>query len=69
MTAVCALVATRIADATVATGDDIDVRTYDPGSRFYAVLDAFETDVTNTGGTWTVTESETDGGTYSYNFV
>lgn len=57
--------ATRIIDATVATGADIDTRAYDPGSRFLLILDAFETDVTNTGGTWTVTESETDGGTYT----
>lgn len=65
VTAVCALIATRIADATVATGDDFDVRTYPHGSRFLLVLDALETDATNTGGTWTVVESETDGGSYT----
>lgn len=64
-TAVCALIATRIADATVATGDDFDCRDYDYGSRFLLVLDAYETDATNTGGTWTVVESETDGGSYT----
>lgn len=61
----CALIATRIADATVATGDDFDVRNYPHGSRFLLVLDAFETDASNTGGTWTVVESETDGGSYT----
>ena len=57
--------ATRIADATVTTSTDFDVRAYDPGSRFLLILDAFETDAANTGTTWTVEESETDGVTYT----
>lgn len=57
--------ATRIADGTVTTSTDFDVRDYDPGSRFLLVMDAFETDATNTGTTWTVVESETDGGAYT----
>jgi len=65
LTVVQILRATRIADATVATSDDFDVRSYDPGSRFLLILEAFETDVTNTGGTWSVQESLTDGGTYT----
>lgn len=55
----------RVTDATPQTGVDIDVRDYDPGSRFLLILDAYETNAANTGGTWTVTESETDGGTYT----
>ena len=65
LTHVAAIVATRVINGTVVTGDDIDVRTYDPGSRFYVLMNAFETDVTNTGGTFSIEESETDGGTYT----
>lgn len=57
--------ATRIADGTVTTSTDFDVRAYPHGSRFLVVMDAFETDAANTGTTWTVTESETDGGVYT----
>jgi hypothetical protein len=65
VTAVNLVPATRVADATPVTGTDFDVRAYPRGSRFLLVLDAFETNVANTGGTWTVTESETDGGSYT----
>ena len=65
VTVVNSVPATRIIDATVATGADIDTRAYAPGSRFLLVMDAFETNIANTGGTWTVVESETDGGTYT----
>lgn len=54
-----------VIDATPETSTDFDVRTFDPGSRFLLLLNAFETVATNTGGTWTVTESETDGGVYT----
>jgi hypothetical protein len=65
VTVVSLVDATRVVDATAVTGTDFDVRAYDPGSRFLLVLNAFETNVANTGGTWTVTESETDGGAYT----
>lgn len=65
VTAVSLVDATRVADATPVTGTDFDVRSYPPGSRFLLVLNAFETNVANTGGTWTVTESATDGGVYT----
>lgn len=65
VTVVQLVVASRVTDATAVTGTDFDVRDYDPGSRFLLILEAFETNVANTGGTWTVTESETDGGTYT----
>jgi hypothetical protein len=64
VTVVQILRATRIADATDATSDDFDVRTFDPGSRFLLILEAFETDAANAGVTWIVQESETDGGSY-----
>lgn len=65
VTVVQLLRATRIADATDATSDDFDVRDYDPGSRFLIIMEAFETDAANTGVTWIVQESETDGGSYT----
>jgi hypothetical protein len=57
--------ASRVTDATPVTSTDFDVRAYDPGSRFLLVLDAYETNAGNTGGTWTVVESLTDGGAYT----
>lgn len=65
ITVVGVLAATRVADATPVLSTDFDVRTYAPGSRFLLVLSAFETNTGNTGGTWTVTESATDGGSYT----
>lgn len=65
LTVVNIVPATRVTDATPVTSTDFDVRTYDPGSRFLLILDAFETNAANTGGTWTVTESLTDGGVYT----
>lgn len=65
ITAVQVLPATRVADATPVLSTDFDVRTYPAGSRFLLVLNAFETNAANTGGTWTVTESATDGGSYT----
>lgn len=65
ITAVQVMPASRVADATPVLSTDFDVRTYAPGSRFLLVLNAFETNVANTGGTWTVTESATDGGSYT----
>lgn len=65
LTVVGALAATRVTDATPVLATDFDVRTYAPGSRFLLVLSAFETNANNTGGTWTVTESATDGGSYT----
>lgn len=57
--------ATRVVDATPVLATDIDTRTFETGTRFLLVLNAFETNVANTGGTWSVTESETDGGAYT----
>lgn len=65
VTTVQVMPATRVADATPVLSTDFDVREYPPGARFLLVLNAFETNVANTGGTWTVTESATDGGSYS----
>lgn len=56
---------TRVTDATPVLSTDFDARTFAPGTRFLIVLSAFETNVANTGGTWTVTESATDGGAYT----
>lgn len=56
---------TRVTDATPVLSTDFDARTFAPGTRFLLVLSAFETNVANTGGTWTVTESATDGGAYT----
>lgn len=57
--------ATRVVDATPVTHTDVDVRTFETGTRFLLLLEAFETNVANTGGTWAVTESATDGGVYT----
>lgn len=65
ITAVTCVPITNVGDATPVTSTDFDVRDYAPGSRFLLVLDAFETVETNTGGTWKVEESATDGGSYS----
>lgn len=65
VTAVQLIPATRVVDATPVLATDIDTRTYAPGTRFLLLLEAFETNVANTGGTWTVTESATDGGSYT----
>jgi hypothetical protein len=55
----------RVADATPVLSTDFDVRSYAHGSRFLVVLQSHETNAGNTGGTWTVTESATDGGSYT----
>lgn len=65
ITAVSRLDPTAVADATPVACADVDARTYPPGSRFVLVLTAFETNVANTGGTWAVQESATDGGSYT----
>jgi hypothetical protein len=56
---------TNVGDATPVESTDFDVRTFEPGTRFLLILDAFETVETNTGGTWKVEESLTDGGSYT----
>lgn len=48
----------------VSTVGALDTRLY-PGSRFLLMLSAFETNVSNTGGTWAVEDSATSGGTYA----
>lgn len=65
ITVVNSVPASRVTDATAVTGADLDVRDYPHGARFMLVLDAFETNAANTGGTWTIVESETDGGAYT----
>lgn len=65
VTVVQMIPATRVVDATPVLATDVDVRTFPVGTRFLLVLEAFETNAANTGGTWTVTESETDGGAYT----
>lgn len=64
ITVVGLISASRVTDATPVVSSAIDLRTY-PGSRFLIVVKAFETNVANTGGTWTVTESATSGGSYA----
>lgn len=64
-TVVQVLPASRVADATPVLSTDFDVRAYAPGSKFVLVLASHETNAGNTGGTWTVTESATDGGSYT----
>lgn len=56
---------TRVLNETPVVSEIVDVRTYPPGSRFLIILNAFETNVANTGGVWTVTESATSGGAYT----
>lgn len=56
---------TRVADATPVASTPLDLRTLAHGARYLLVLNAFETNVANTGGTWTVTESATSGGSYA----
>lgn len=65
VTTVQVMPATRVTDATPVLSTDFDVRAYPHGSRFLLILNAFETNVANTGGVWTVTESATDGGDYT----
>lgn len=65
VTVVQVMPAARVTDATPVTSTDFDVRSYAPGSKFLLVLESHETNAGNTGGTWTVTESATDGGSYT----
>lgn len=65
LTPVNLLGVTDVADATPVASADFDVRAYPPGSRFLLVLTATETNEANTGGTWSVQESATDGGSYT----
>lgn len=55
---------TAVTDATPVASTDIDVRTLG-SKRLVLVLTAREDNANNTGGTWVVQESATDGGTYS----
>lgn len=59
------IAATRVTDATPIVSTALDRRTLADGSRHLLVLSAFETNVANTGGVWTVTESATSGGSYT----
>jgi len=65
MTPLGVMPSTRVTDATPVLSTDFLVSDYDPGSRFLLVLSAYETSAANTGGDWTVTESATDGGSYT----
>lgn len=65
VTVVQVMPAARVADATPVLSTDFDVRAYAPGSKFLLILESHETNAGNTGGTWTVTESATDGGSYT----
>lgn len=64
VTVVGLLAATRITDATATSSTALDISAY-PHSRFLVILAAFETNTANTGGTWTITESATSGGSYT----
>lgn len=59
------LAVSRLTDATVTAGTAFDTSSYAAGARFLLVLTAFQTNVANTGGAWTVTESATSGGSYT----
>lgn len=59
------IAASRVTDATPVVSTALDRRTLPDGSRHMLILSAFETNVANTGGTWTVTESATSGGSYT----
>lgn len=57
--------ASRVVDATPVLSAAVDLRTLPAGARHVIVMDAFETNAGNTGGTWAVTESATSGGSYT----
>lgn len=57
--------ASRVTDATPVASTPINRSALTPGVRLLLVLSAFETNTGNTGGTWTVTESATSGGSYT----
>jgi hypothetical protein len=59
------LSATRVTDATPAVSTAVNLSTADPGSKFLFVMNAFQTNVANTGGTWKIEESATSGGSYT----
>jgi hypothetical protein len=59
------IASTRVLDATPVQATDINTATFPHETRYMLILNAFETNVANTGGTWSVTESETDGGSYT----
>jgi len=54
-----------LADATPEVSTPVDLSDLEAGARHVLVLDAFETQATNTGGTWVVEESATSGGVYT----
>lgn len=57
--------ASRVIDASAVLSAALDLRGLHAGSRHVVVMDAFETNVANTGGTWAVLESDASGGTYT----
>lgn len=59
------LVATRVASGSAVNSTPFDLRTVEDGSRVALILTAFGTGGGNTGGTWTVNESATSGGSYT----
>ena len=58
------IAASRVADATPVVSTALDLSAYHH-HRFLLIVAAFETNTGNTGGTWTVTESATSGGSYT----
>lgn len=59
------IAASRVADATPVASTALDLSTLGDGVQPVVLLKAFETNTGNTGGTWTITESATSGGSYS----
>lgn len=59
------IAATRVTDATPVVSTALDLSTLGDGVLPMVVLSAFETNVGNTGGTWTITESATSAGSYT----
>lgn len=63
------LPANRVAGASAVNSTPFDLRTVEDGTRAALILTALGTGGGNTGGTWTVTESATSGGSYTASAV
>lgn len=65
ITAQVLIVPTAVTDATPVLSSALDFTTLAAGARHVLVLEARADAAGNTGGTWTVKESATSGGTYA----
>lgn len=57
--------ATRVASGTVVNSTPVDVRTFAAGTRFLVTMTALGVNSVNTGGTWSIQESATSGGSFT----